>query len=79
MILIVGVDICSCHCWVGIHSFISVALYDSWEGVLIVACLLANGSVILPGVAIRGFGIECVSLCLELMLRVGDGLEMEGC
>lgn len=46
---------------------------------LIVACLLANGSVILPGVAIRGFGIECVSLCLELTLRVGDGLETEGC
>lgn len=79
MILIIGIDIYSCHCWVGVHSFISVALSDSLESVLAVACLLGNGSVILPGLAIRGFGIQCVSWCVEPTLRDGDGLEMVGC
>lgn len=63
----------------GIYAFISVALSDSLESVLAVACLLGNDSVILAGVAIRGFGIECVSWCVEPTLRDGDGLEMEGC
>lgn len=50
-----------------------------WRVFLAVACLLGNDSVILAGVAIQGFGIECVSWCVEPTLRDGDGLEMEGC
>lgn len=65
----------------GFHLFISVALSDSLESVLAVACLLGNGSVILPGVAIRGFGIQCASWFLGLVFgfRDGGGLETEGC
>lgn len=63
----------------GFHLFISVALSDSLESVLAVACLLGNGSVILPGVAIRGFGIQCASWFLEPTIRDGGGLETEGC
>lgn len=71
MILIIGVDIWSCHCWVSIYAFISVALSDSLQSVLAVACLLGNDSVILAGVAIRGFGIESVSWCVESSQRLG--------
>lgn len=52
--LILVADICSCLCWVIFlfHSLISVALSGSYEGLVIVCCLIGTSSGILIGVVL---------------------------
>lgn len=58
-----------------VQSLIFVALTGFLQSVLVVGCLVGNGSEILSRMAMWGFRLESVSWCLELTLREGDGLK----